>query len=235
LAVIVLAIAPGLMFELGIERQVSFWRSKLSDRLFRFLAWSLLVHAALFPVTLHLLPSIDGARPADMLEEWTWAWAWAGTVLYLVLPFWAGSRVGSAVIDRKDWVEGIVGFDRAPRAWDDLFLNHDAELVVIVQSRRDGSWVGGMFGKDERLKPYAASFPEAPDLVLGPLIEVNPMTGDIVLDDHGDVRRHNRGMWIAGAEIALLEFIILDSVETDDEGEVVAIRPTRKKAPGVLP
>ena len=57
-------IAPGLMFEVGAEKKAPYLRTDLGERLFRFIATSVLFHAVLAPVTYSVWRSV-GWPPSD--------------------------------------------------------------------------------------------------------------------------------------------------------------------------
>ena len=45
LIIALLFIAPGLLYELGIEREIGYWRTSLADRALRYFATSTIIHA----------------------------------------------------------------------------------------------------------------------------------------------------------------------------------------------
>lgn len=83
LVVAALFVAPGLGFELGIERQVGFWRTSLVERTLRFFLLSVLFHALVLPITLGVLPAALDASVAEMADQ-RWA-LWGIAVGYLGL------------------------------------------------------------------------------------------------------------------------------------------------------
>lgn len=44
-------LVPGILYELGIERVVGFWRTSLADRLFRFFAESVVLQVIAAPIS----------------------------------------------------------------------------------------------------------------------------------------------------------------------------------------
>lgn len=104
--------------------------------------------------------------------------AWGAVVLLTVLPAVAGSYLGRLYAtrrtDRPSWLrrqasagkitkrllDYVVGHERAPRAWDDVFSERPMTYVRVRTT--DGFWVAGLFAS----RSYAAGYPNDPDLFL---------------------------------------------------------------------
>ncbi len=76
LLVAVLFVAPGLMYELGIEVQVGYWRTSLADRALRFFVQSVLLHAALLPLSLWVLPRALATTTGEVASARWWCGPW---------------------------------------------------------------------------------------------------------------------------------------------------------------
>jgi len=53
---------------------------------------------------------------------------------------------------------------------------------------------------------YASGYPESGDLFLAEAVEVNPVTGEIVLDDEGHPHSLDSGLLVRWEEVEYLEF-----------------------------
>lgn len=187
-------LVPGIVFELGIERVVGYWRTSLADRVFRFFAESVALQAIAAPVTYVVLRHY-GVLPfkasatfwpqlTDRYSHVPW-FAWLAAVAYVLVPFLLGFGAGSLVRLSPDGVLArvLVGRDLPPRAWDYLFSLHPAG--VVRARMKDGHWVAGLYGRteDERRAGYASSYPASEDLYLSTRIEIDPMTGEVATRD----------------------------------------------------
>ena len=174
LVILVVAVAPGLLFELGLERQQSYRRTPTGDRILRFVSWSLLLHAAAFPFTrwlwVHHLRDVDWK--VDDVPLWP---LYVGAIVYAFVPLalgaWLGSR-RSLPSQLRDW---ILGPHQPPRAWDEVF--NEKKVAYVRVCLRDGTWLAGTWA-------YTSSFPAPEDLLLDRL-QCDPGTGALTLDDAG--------------------------------------------------
>lgn len=139
LVVALLAVLPGATYTFAYERHAGAYGAHLSDRLVRFLVVSGIFHAALagpeFALQKKLLA--DSADPASWWQIETIA------VVYVALPFVAGSTLGWATQKDKRWARAVVGSSRYPRAWDHLW-SQGGRMIVRVKLR-SGEHLAGLF------------------------------------------------------------------------------------------
>jgi hypothetical protein len=186
-------LVPGIVFELGIERVVGYWRTSLADRLFRFFAESVIFQAIAAPLTYLVLRHyavLPSGRHSTLWGQATHRYghlpwlAWLAGVGYVLVPFVLGFGAGSLVRAVPDgWLSRVlVGRDLPPRAWDYLFSRHPAGIVRARM--KDGHWVAGLFTstEDDARIGYASSFPAAEDLYLPIRVEIDPGTGEVRTD-----------------------------------------------------
>jgi hypothetical protein len=166
----------------ALERQAGVWGIRLSDRLFRFVGFSAVLHAVLAPVTymlwIHFVRSGElGAGNAPLV-------LWLVPLAYVGAPIVAGTLVGIGTRARKGWTRVFTGPDPAPRAWDYLFSTRPDGWVRL--RLKSGVWLGGAFATmPDGSRSYAAGYPEDQDLYLVEAVEVDPKTGSFVLDEEG--------------------------------------------------
>lgn len=72
---------------------------------------------------------------------------------------------------------------------------------------RSGTWLGGAYADANGRRSYAAGYPEPQDLYLAASVEVDPTTGEFVLDEAGQPRLGAGGLLIRWEEVEYLEFI----------------------------
>lgn len=213
LLVLAAGLLPGAMYVWGFERQVGRWGIGLSDRILRFVGGSTLLHACFAPLTYWIWsaqwPSIRDSRPI--------AWGmWLIPVVYLALPFGAGSLVGLGTRRRWSWTRYATGPDPAPRAWDYLFQrNVDGWIRVKLKS---GSWLGGAFADANGRRSYAAGYPEPQDLYLAAAVDTDPDTGEFLLGLDGQAVLSPGGLLLRWDEIEYLEFIDVGTSEEAASG-----------------
>lgn len=187
-------LVPGIVFELGIERVVGYWRTSLSDRLFRFFAESVVLQTVAAPITYAVVRRYDAFPSKPHVTLWAqvslryshlpWL-AWLAGVAYVLVPFLLGFGAGLLVRGSPDGrlARVLVGRDLPPRAWDYLFSRRPAG---VVRARlKDGSWVAGLYAptEDETRIGYASSFPAAEDLYLPNRVDIDPSTGEVRTTD----------------------------------------------------
>jgi len=204
LAVLVLALLPGALYMWSFERQVGSWGASLSDRAFRFVEFSALLHALMAPVTFWFWRSYV---ITDRLTVGRISLAlWALPIVYVFLPILAGHVVGRATRRRKRWAKVFTGPAPAPRAWDHLFGSRPDGWVLLRM--KSGVWLGGAFAgpRGDGLESYAAGYPDEQDLFLAQSAIVDPDTGEFMRDAEGKVILGGSGILVRWEEVEYLEF-----------------------------
>lgn len=217
LLVALLFVAPGLMYELGIEAQVGYWRRSLADRTLRFFVQSVFLHAVLLPLSLWVLPGAVTSTLGEVSSA-RW-WLWPVALIYVLGPLWLGLFTGHHVRHRTRIGRWALGRDPAPRAWDNLFATANLAGYVRVKLAAGGPWVAGPYGQQGRIPSFASSYPNPPDLYLAEQVAVDPDTGEFLLDEREQPQRIPWGLWIPGESMALLEFYDAGTIEADEEGD----------------
>jgi hypothetical protein len=172
-AVFLLFLAPGLLFELGLARRLTYLRRPLADRILQFVAWSMLLNALLLPVSAYVVRNVP-----DEVRSWDggdWLLAWSAGLAATAGPFLAGGFVARSKGRLKGWV---LGADPAPLAWHRLWetMADASDAYVRVRLRESGTWVAGRF---------VYSSDEPADILLSPRIRCDPVTGELLLDADG--------------------------------------------------
>jgi hypothetical protein len=204
LAVLVLALLPGALYVWAFERQAGAWGVRFSDRLFRFVEISAVLHALAAPLTYWLW--VDFVRSGRLLEGELPLALWLVPLLYTGLPIMAGSTVGAATRKGAEWAKVLTGPEPAPRAWDHLFGSRPDGWIRL--RLKTGGWLAGTYTQEGRnRKSYAAGYPEDQDLYLVETVEVDPDTGEFVLTEEGDPVWRDSGILIRWSEVEYLEFI----------------------------
>lgn len=198
-----LALLPGALYVWSFERQVGNWGVGLSDRLFRFFGTSALVHVAIAPGSYWFWANhvsdgdVAAGRPLSL-------WVWAALVAYVVVPFSVGARVGRGTREGASWAAFFTGPNPAPRAWDHFFASRPDGWIRLRLKR--GVWVGGVYApSDEGLPSYAAGYPEPQDLFLAETVEVDPGSGEFILENGQPIFR-GISLLIRWDEVEFLEF-----------------------------
>ena len=202
-AVAAIALLPGALYVWGFERQVGNWGIGFSDRLVRFFGTSALFHVVIAPLTYWVWATyvrsgdVGAGRPLPMC-------LWIFAMAYVGLPFAAGTVVGRGTRGGQSWARIFTGPDPAPRAWDHLFASHPDGWIRL--KLKSGPWVGGAFTPGVGgLESYAAGYPEPQDLFIAETVEVDPDSGEFILQNGRPVFR-NTALLIRWEEVELLEF-----------------------------
>lgn len=104
LAVLVLALLPGALYVWAFERQAGAWGIRLSDRLFRFVGFSALMHALLAPVTFRLWDEF--LRSGRLSSGMAPLLLWLLPLAYVGVPILLGTIVG---LGTRDTVTSAMG------------------------------------------------------------------------------------------------------------------------------
>lgn len=201
-AVLVLALLPGALYVWAFERQVGRWGIGLADRLLRFVGGSAVFHAAVAPLSYWLWAEHGAAVRSGAPVTW---WLWCVPAAYVGLPTMLGTAVGEGVRHGRRWRGWLVGPNPAPRAWDHLFGRRPDGWVRLRM--RSGTWFAGVYAEVGGRRPYAARYPEVPDLFLSAAADIDQETGEFLLDETGHVRLLEGAILVRWDEVEYLEFI----------------------------
>jgi hypothetical protein len=204
LAVLVVALLPGGLYVWAFERQAGAWGSKLSDRLFRFVEFSAVLHALLAPITYRIW--VDFVRSGRLGSGKAPLIVWLVPAAYVASPILLGTFVGRVTRSRRSWASLFTGPNPAPRAWDHLFGARPRGWIRL--RLKSGTWLGGAFAtRADGTRSYAAGYPEQQDLYLVESVEVDPDTGSFVIDDAGTPVLRGSSILIRWDEVEYLDFI----------------------------
>lgn len=133
-------------------------------------------------------------------------WTWSAAILYVGVPFAAGSLIGTGTRNRRLWTRFFTGPSPAPRAWDHFFSSRPDGWIRL--RLKDGTWLGGTYtqGDEGELSSYAAGYPDVQDIYLARVAEVDPESGAFQFDDEGLVRMKGSGILIQWDNVEYLEF-----------------------------
>jgi hypothetical protein len=193
LGIFLAVVAPGLLFELGLARRLTYLRRPLVDRALQLVAWSLLIGAMLLPLSAYVVRNVPDDIGRWDGGDWWLAW-WAGLVVTLG-SFVAGELVARSTGRVKAWV---LGSDPAPLAWHKMWETMAAAEHAYVRERlrESGTWIAG------RLR-YSSDEPG--DLLLAPRLQCDPQTGELLLDGEGQLEPIDWQSWISCDDIDRLE------------------------------
>jgi len=188
----------------SFERIVGAWGVGLSDRILRFVGFSVILHALSAPLGywrwLRVVRS-GRLRAADVPFL-----VWLVPLAYVASPVLSGTAVAWGTLRGRFWAAFFTGPAPAPRAWDELFNTHPYGWIRL--RLKAGSWVGGGYVvREDGARSYAAGYPHPQDLYLAEAVEVDPDTGEFLLDDCGDPVTRGHGMLVRWDEVEYLEFI----------------------------
>lgn len=211
-----ISLPPGLQFELGIERQVGYWRTRLSDRMLRFFIWSVVLQTVAAPLTVWVWETYASTSVDDVNVDLR---LWIILLLYVFVPLALGLVVGRAMRRGRRWPRWIVGIDPAPTAWDWLWSGEVYGEAYVRVKLKAGGWAAGFWGA--QAQGFAASYPAPQDIFLPMQLQTDQRTGEIIVDEDGRPKRQQWGLLIRWDEVDLLEFQEID----DGRREEVARDP----------
>ena len=211
LAVALLALLPGALYELAREQRSGRWGLRGADQVFRMLAISVAFQVLISPLSYWLYSHyvltdrLVQGRPVSL-------WLWLLLVAYLVVPFALGRF--TAVGHRLRGVKSPSRYERAvvalvnlytdaapaPRSWDYLFSDRSRQVWIVIHLH-NGVRLGGVWAESS----YAAGYPEVADLYLPEQVEIDA-NGKFVVDSSGLPRSLGKGLLIRWDEIQYLDF-----------------------------
>jgi hypothetical protein len=210
LAVALLALLPGALYELAREQRSGRWGLRGTDQLFRLLAFSVVIQVVIAPLTYWLYAHyvITGHfRQGRLVSGWMWVLLFA----YLVVPFALGrfTALGHryrSLRSLSKWQRLIVWVVNlytdaapAPRAWDYLFGDRSRKGWIILHLN-DGSRIGGAWNSS-----YAAGYPDEQDLYLAKQVELTT-DGRFQLGGDGLPQSLQKSLLIRWNEVRYLDF-----------------------------
>lgn len=220
LAVALLALLPGALYELAREQRGGRWGLRGADQIFRLLSFSVGFQVLIAPLTYWLYSHYvtSGHLAAGTAVS---PWLWIGGVAYLVVPFFFGRFTAWAskrrdLQDRFDPDAGKIlrgvrtvsakvvslytDVAPAPRAWDYLWSRPDLSGWVVVYLMNDkvlaGEWNGS----------YAGGYPESGDLYLSEQVEVDSEGKLLVEGESLFPIRTGKSLLVRWEEIRYLDF-----------------------------
>jgi hypothetical protein len=221
LAVTILALLPGALFTWSFEREVGNWGAGLADRIYRFVGFSAMFHAALaypefaFWANYLHVPDADGEGFHNVFTSGADLGWWVGLVpiLYVGIPIVLGFLASRSA--RNDgWLARIlVGRSPAPRAWDELFWRGPA--LAVRMKLKDGEWVGGLFGDNS----YASGYPEPQDLLLEETYEISDDGTFVPGSKPDDFAPLGSSILISWSEVQFLESFDLPMTSMQETGD----------------
>lgn len=209
LLVAVVLVLPGLVYEAGIERSVGYWRTSFTDRLWRFFLHSAVLQLGFIAPSGYLIwREILGGASLSTASLGQLSAAWAITLATLLTVFVAGVVVGEAVSRRESWTKWLVGTDPAPQAWDYLFSTQKLTGYVRVLTT-SGRWLAGFYGRSPHsgLDSFASNWPDPRELYLSVQVQIDPDSGELLLNEDGAPELGDTGLLVRGEDISHVEFI----------------------------
>jgi Family of unknown function (DUF6338) len=206
LGVLLIALLPGALYIWGFEREAGRWGISAADRVLRFVGASAMLHAAAFPLTWAVWKSQLRSGQLSSAKS-DWVLLWVASVIYVAAPVLFGSIAGVGTRREWRWVRFVAGRHPAPRGWDHLFATEQRGWIRM--KLKSGPWLGGVYANVGPVSSYAAGYPDAQDLYLAALADLDPVTGEFRLEDGHPVTRPS-GLLVRWDEIEYLEFTPAD-------------------------
>ena len=197
---VVLFLIPGLNCTWIIERLAG--RTPLSgtERLFRAIAWSLLIYAMASPWLLRV-----GNRVAERRHVWPWEPVIGLSAVEFVAPILLGLLV--VWVRRVGWFKALsrrlTRIDSRVSSWDVAFSSQGPFFVRA--KLRTGDRIGGLFASSS----FASAYPEPQDIYLE---QAWQLTEDGTLDEPVP---GSRGLLLRQDDVEVLEFIQLEVADGD--------------------
>ena len=204
LAIFLIALLPGALYVWSFEQLVGAWGVRFSDRILRFLGVTAVFHALAAPITYWLWVEFvvsgrlrSGDAPLIL---------WFAAIAWVAVPIELGTLIGRGTRKGLRWAKVFTGPNPAPRAWDHLFgSTPDGWIRLRLKS---GRWLAGAYATmPDGSRSYAAGYPEEQDLFLVEAIEVDPESGEFVLDKEGEPVLRGSGILVRWNEVEYLDFI----------------------------
>lgn len=176
LLIVLVFVLPGSVFTWAVERQTSAYGVTFADRVFRFIAVSVIFHLVLAWPEYALYRAAVAGR--DEVLTGQFALLWVGLVLLVALPALIGTLLGGLYATRTErngwgplrrWLTPAgearlltvaLGRTPAPRAWDNFFSERPTKYLRVRLA--DDTWASGRFADAS----YAGGFPHEADLYL---------------------------------------------------------------------
>jgi len=204
LAVFVIALLPGALYVWSFEQVVGAWGVRFTDRILRFLGVTAIFHALAAPITYRLW--VDFVLSGRLRSGPVPLLLWLAPLAWVTFPVGVGTLVGWATRRGLPWARAITGPNPAPRAWDHLFGSApDGWIRIRLKS---GGWLAGAYARmPDGSRSYAAGYPEEQDLFLVEAIEIDPQSGEFLLDTEGEPILRGSGILVRWEEVEYLDFI----------------------------
>lgn len=133
-------------------------------------------------------------------------WVYLVPLGFVFAPYVVGWGLGWLTTKHPRRMRRLLGVNRAPTAWDQLFGSREAGFVRC--RLRSGRWVGGLYGNAEPIPSYASTGDERWDVYIAKAVFFDE-AGVPVRDDEGDLWLTGSGILLESQEIESLEFIAI--------------------------
>jgi hypothetical protein len=172
LLILVAILLPGASYTWEFERQAGAYGVSLADRTFRFIAVSVFFHL-LFGWLEYWLYRV-AFNGTHHFRAGQFAAAWVSILFITALPAMVGTVIGRLYVTQRKAgpykslnfvleskpMRLLLGSERAPRAWDNLFCERPTFYVRLRTT--DGAWLAGLFADQS----YVGAYPNDADLYL---------------------------------------------------------------------
>jgi hypothetical protein len=199
-----IALLPGALYVWSFEQLVGAWGVRFSDRILRFLGVTAVFHALAAPITYWLW--VEFVVSGRLRSGDAPLFLWFAAIAWVAVPIALGTLIGRGTRKGLRWAKVFTGPNPAPRAWDHLFGSApDGWIRLRLKS---GRWLAGAYATmPDGSRSYAAGYPEEQDLFLVEAIEVDPESGEFVLDKEGEPMLRGSGILVQWNEVEYLDFI----------------------------